>query len=80
MGYFVPPFDLIVASLHEFHFLGIVFAYLVIFMLVMGEISPLDQEFVQEDAGVVDMAPWTHARLAGGILVVDRSTDLCDLC
>lgn len=69
VGYFVPPFDLIVASLHEFHFLGVVFAYLVIFMLVMGEISPLEHEFVQEDAGVVDMAPWKHARLAGGILV-----------
>jgi SSS family solute:Na+ symporter len=69
VGYFVPPFDQIVASLHEFHFLGIVFAYLVIFMLVMGEVSPLEQEFVQEDVGAVDMTPWKHARLVGGILV-----------
>jgi SSS family solute:Na+ symporter len=69
VGYFVPPFDQIVASLHEFHFLGIVFAYLVIYMLVMGEVSPLEQEFVQEDVGAVDMTPWKHARLVGGILV-----------
>jgi SSS family solute:Na+ symporter len=69
VGYFVPPFDRIVASLHEFHFLGIVFAYLVIFMLVMGEVAPLEKEFIQEDVGAVDMAPWKHARLVGGILV-----------
>jgi SSS family solute:Na+ symporter len=70
VGYFVSPFDQIVASLHEFHFLGIVFAYLVIFMLVMGEISPLEQEFEQEDARAVDMAPWKHAKLVGGMLVL----------
>ena len=69
VGYFVPPFDLVVASLHEFHFLGIVFTYLVFYMLVMGEVSPLEQEFVQEDAGAVDMTPWKHARLVAGILV-----------
>ena len=69
VGYFVPPFDQIVASLHQYHFLGIVFAYLVIYMLVMGEVSPLEQEFVQEDAKAVDMTPWKHARLVGGMLV-----------
>ena len=69
VGYFIPPFDSIVASLHEFHFLGIVFAYLVIFMLVMGEVSPLEQEFVQQDVGAVDMTPWKHARSVGGVLV-----------
>lgn len=68
IGYFVSPFDQIVASLHEFHFLGIVFAYLVIFMLVMGEIAPTEDEFVQEDVGAVDMTPWKHARLVGGVL------------
>lgn len=44
-GYFVPPFDKIVASLHEFHFLGIVFSYLVITMLVIGELSPMEREW-----------------------------------
>jgi len=69
VGYFVPPFDKIVASMHEFHFLGIVFAYLVITMLVIGELSPRETEFVQEDVKAVDMTPWKHARLTGGILL-----------
>jgi SSS family solute:Na+ symporter len=68
-GYFVPPFDKIVASLHEFHFLGIVFAYLLVLMLVIGEISPMKEEFVQRDVKAVDMTPWKHARLVGGILL-----------
>jgi SSS family solute:Na+ symporter len=71
VGYFVPPFDRIVASLHEFHFLGIVFAYLVILMLVIGELKPLENEFVQRDVGAVDLSPWRHARLCGaGLLAV----------
>ncbi len=70
VGYFVPPFDRIVASMHEFHFLGIVFAYLVILMLVMGSVSPRKEEFIQEDVKAVDMAPWKHAKLFGGILVI----------
>ncbi len=69
IGYFVPPFDLIVASLHEFHFLGIVFAWLLILMLVIGEIAPRETEFVQQDVGAVDMTPWRHARLAGYVLI-----------
>ena len=73
-------FDLIVASLHEFHFLGIVFAYLVIFMLVMGEISPLEQEFVQEDAGVVEHGAMEACPSCRWYSGSDRSTDLCDLC
>jgi len=70
IGYFVPPFDKIVASMHEFHFLGIVFSYLVIIMLVIGELRPLDKEFVQEDVNAVDMTPWKHAKLSGAILLV----------
>lgn len=69
VGYFVPPFDKIVASLHEYHFLGIVFAYLIIMMLVIGEISPRKTEFVQQDVKAVDMTPWKHAKLAGAILL-----------
>jgi SSS family solute:Na+ symporter len=70
VGYFVPPFDAIVASMHEFHFLGIVFAYLLILMLVIGEVNPRKKEFVQEDVKAVDMTPWRHAKLTGMILLV----------
>ncbi len=69
VGYFVPPFDTIVDSLHEFHFLGIVFSWLVILMLVIGELSPRKTEFVQQDVGAVDMTPWKHARTVGLILI-----------
>jgi SSS family solute:Na+ symporter len=68
-GYFVPPFDKVVASLHDFHFLGIVFTWLVILMLVIGEIRPRETEFNQEDVGAVDMTPWKHARKAGFVLI-----------
>jgi SSS family solute:Na+ symporter len=69
VGYFVPPFDMIVESMHEFHFLGIVFAYLVVTMLVIGELAPLDEEFVQQDAKAVDMTPWRHAKKSGVVLL-----------
>jgi SSS family solute:Na+ symporter len=70
LGYFVPPFDRVVDSLHEYHFLGIVFTYLVLTMLIIGELSPMKDEFVQEDVGAVDMTPWRHARPVAGLLVI----------
>ncbi|HBE68527.1 MAG TPA: solute:sodium symporter family transporter [Planctomycetaceae bacterium] len=70
IGYFVPPFDLVVSSLHEFHFLGLVFAWLVILMLVIGEIWPRETEFVQQDVKAVDMTPWKLAPYAGIALII----------
>ena len=70
VGYFVPPFDTIVASMHEYHFLGIVFSWLVILMLVVGELRPRETEFVQQDVGAVDMTPWRFAKLAGLVLIL----------
>ncbi|MFG0294433.1 MAG: solute:sodium symporter family transporter [Maioricimonas sp. JB045] len=69
IGYFVPPFDRVVASMHEFQFLGVVFAWLLILMLIIGEIAPRETEFVQEDVGAVDMTPWKLAMPAGLILI-----------
>lgn len=70
VGYFVPPFDKVVASLHEFLFLGLVFSWLVVTMLVIGEVRPRETEFVQQDVGAVDMTPWRLARPVGMLLVV----------
>ena len=70
IGYFVSPFDKIVASLHEFHFLGLVFIWLLIVMLVIGKFTPRETEFEQEDVGAVDLTPWQFAKPAGIILVV----------
>jgi SSS family solute:Na+ symporter len=69
-GYFIPPFDKLVASMHEFHFLGIVFAYLVMIMLIIGELKPLPEEYIQEDVKAVDMTPWKHAGKVGLLLGV----------
>ncbi len=70
IGYFVYPFNNIVASLHEFHFLGIVFAWLVIMMLVIGELKPSKTEFVQQDVRAVDMTPWPWAKPVGYLLII----------
>lgn len=70
IGYFVPPFDKIVASLHEFHFLGIVFSWLLILMLVIGEVKPRETEFEQQDVGAVDMTPWRFAKPVGLLLIL----------
>ncbi len=69
VGYFVPPFDSIVSSLHEFHFLGIVFTWLVVLMLVIGEIAPRETEFVQQDVGAVDMTSWPLVKPVGLLLI-----------
>ena len=69
LGYFVPPFSFIAGSMHDFHFLGLVFAWLVITMLVIGEVAPRESEFVQEDVGAVDMQPWWLVRPAGFALI-----------
>ena len=70
LGYFVYPFNLVVESMHEFHFLGIVFAYLVLMQLILGAIWPRETEFVQQDVGAVDMTPWRHAKLVGLLLII----------
>ncbi len=69
-GYFVPSAASIVATMHDFHFLGLVFSYLVIMMLVIGEIWPMKEEWLQKDVMAVDMTPWVHAKKASLILVL----------
>lgn len=69
-GYFVYPFSEVVASMHEFHFLGIVFSWLLILMLVIGELKPRATEFEQVDVGAVDMTPWRMAKPVGVLLIL----------
>jgi hypothetical protein len=56
--------------MHEFHFLGIVFCWLLILMLVIGELYPTATEFEQQDVGAVDMTPWRMAKPVGLVLIV----------
>ncbi len=76
IGYFMPlgrdadGFVVLTNYIHEFHFLGIVFALLVATMLVIAQVRPTDTEWVQEDVKAVDMTPWKHATLVGCALLV----------
>lgn len=70
IGYFVPPFDKVVESMHNYQFLGVVFSWLLVLMLVIGELRPRETEFVQQDVGAVDMTPWRHAKPVGLALIL----------
>ncbi len=56
--------------MHEFHFLGAVFAILIAAMLIIGKIMPRKEDFVQEDVKAVDINPWKYAKLTGAILII----------
>ena len=68
-GYFVPSLAVYVDWMHEFHFLGLVFAVLVGVMLLLGVIAPRATPWVQEDSGDVDLTPWKFATPVGLLLV-----------
>ena len=71
LGNFVSPFSDIVGTMgNGFYFLGTVFAWLVIMMLVIGELHPSESEWIQKDVGAVDMTPWRHAGKAGVALIL----------
>lgn len=71
LGYFVPVADeWIDANIHNFHFLGIVFASLVVFMQVASMVAPRAEPWVQEDAKAVDLTPWKFAVPMGAFLVI----------
>lgn len=69
-GYFIPPFDGILRVMHEYHFVGGVFALLVIFLLLMSRVAPRPQAWVHEYSKEVDLTPWRGAKPAGVILLV----------
>ncbi|MGC1273286.1 MAG: solute:sodium symporter family transporter [Planctomycetaceae bacterium] len=57
-------------SIHNFHFLGIVFVSLILLMLVLGAIRPRTTPWEQRDSGEVDLTPWRWAMPAGLVMVV----------
>lgn len=70
IGYFVPACNAWVNQIHEFHFLGLVFAGLVGLMLLFGVVSPRAEPWVQKSSGEVDLTPWRFAWPLGIGLVV----------
>jgi len=70
LGYFVPPFTTLAETIHGFHFLGLVFALLMIFQFVMSRMNPLPQPWEHRHSGEVDLTPWKWAWPVGiGIVV-----------
>lgn len=69
LGYFVPVLNQVVARMHDFHFLGLVFAVLILFMLIMSKIRPLPAPWVHKHSGHVDLTPWKWAKPFGYGLV-----------
>ncbi len=67
--YFLPPFSYVVNAMNGYMFLGLVFLYLVLFMLVYGAVRPLETEYVQFDAKIVDMIPYKHVKLCSILLL-----------
>ena len=71
LGYFFPPAAAAIsaAGIHEFHFLGIVFALLVALMLVIGKLQPRAEPWHMVYTKEVDLTPWKGAKWASLILL-----------
>src|SRR5690606_542121 len=72
LGYFVKPFAdaLKAANIHGYHFIGIVFALLVVFLLVMGSVAPRATAWKIETDNDIDLTPWKGAKWASLVLIV----------
>jgi SSS family solute:Na+ symporter len=71
LGYFVFGVGQPGFPMHTFHFLGVVFAGLVLLMLILGMLLPRSEPWVQRESGLVDMTPWRGAKPVGfGLIVV----------
>lgn len=68
IGYF--GFPDAVTALNEYHFVGIVFALLVLGLLLSARLRPRAEAWVHEDAGKVDLTPWKGAKICGALLVL----------
>ena len=72
LGYFLPDGMNPVTGLgiHEFHFLGLVFALLVVIMLVIGAVKPRSIPWELVSGNTIDMTPWKNAKWASLALVL----------
>jgi SSS family solute:Na+ symporter len=72
VGYFVTPAAdaLKAANVHGFHFIGIVFAVLVIFLIAMGSVAPRTTPWKIETNNEIDLTPWKGAKWVSAALVL----------
>jgi SSS family solute:Na+ symporter len=55
---------------NDYHFLGIAFLLIISVMLLINQLKPMESDFIQKDANAVNMTPWRHSKLTGGVLLV----------
>ena len=66
-GCLVMAAGLLQKTLNQYHYAGIVFAGLIVFMLIMEWVKP-EERNIHENAPV-DMTPWKYAKAAGAVLL-----------
>ena len=71
LGYFLPDAisPMALMGIHEFHFLGVVFAFLVIVMLAIGAAKPRSTPWELTSGNTIDMTPWKNAKWASLALI-----------
>jgi SSS family solute:Na+ symporter len=73
LGYFLPSSisPMALMGTHEFHFLGVVFALLVIVMLAIGAAKPRPTPWELTSSNTIDMTPWKNAKWASlGLIAI----------
>ncbi len=66
IGYFVPPVaEFLGDTIHEFHFIALVFIGLILLMLLFRLAMPLKTPWVHTHSGDVDLTPWKLAKPVG---------------
>jgi SSS family solute:Na+ symporter len=72
VGYFVKPVAdaMKEANIHGFHFIGMVFAALVIYLIAMGSLAPRATAWKIETDNEIDLTPWKGAKWASAALVL----------
>lgn len=70
--YFWPGADKAVDRIfnHNFHYLGVVFVALIVFMVAWGTLAPRATAWKLETSTPIDMTPWKNAKWASLVLVI----------
>ena len=55
---------------HFLHVMAILFIANILLMLIIGKFFPKKEAYVQEYTEQVDIKPWKHVKLAGGIITL----------
>lgn len=72
LGAFVPAIKEGIRDMgiHNFHYMGMVFALLVSYLLIMAKVAPRSEPWTIETKNTIDMTPWAGAKWASIVLVI----------